>query len=92
MLPENTVAIITGAVSRHSTGRVTTACFAQHGARVVRPDLDLLAVGKRRASRPGNRRDRPLSVNLAIDKAIDHYGRIDLLVSNAGIMQPVKPL
>ncbi|WP_279627052.1 SDR family NAD(P)-dependent oxidoreductase [Pantoea conspicua] len=98
MLLENKVAIITGAASPRGIGRATAACFAQHGARIVVLDLDLqaaqasaLACGDGHLGLAADVTD-PLSVRRAIDQVLEHYGRIDVLVNNAGITQPVKTL
>lgn len=98
MLLENKVAIITGAASQRVIGRATAACFAQHGARVVILDLDLqaarasaLSYGDGHLGLTTDVTD-PLSVHRAIGQILEHYGRIDLLVNNAGITQTVKTL
>lgn len=98
MLLENKVAIITGAASQRGIGRATAACFAQHGARVVVLDLDLqaaqasaLSCGDGHLGLATDVTD-PLSVRRAIDHVLEHFGRIDVLVNNAGITQPVKTL
>jgi len=98
VLLENKVAIITGAASQRGIGRATAACFAQHGARVVVLDLDpeaaqasALSCGEGHLGLATDVTD-PLSIRRAVDQILAHYGRIDVLVNNAGITQPVKTL
>ncbi|QCR37973.1 SDR family NAD(P)-dependent oxidoreductase [Nissabacter sp. SGAir0207] len=98
MLLTDKVAVITGAASPRGIGRATAQCFAQQGARVVVLDLDEQAsqaaaesVGSGHLGLAANVAD-PASVQQAVARILDHYGRIDVLVNNAGITQPVKTL
>lgn len=82
------VVIVTGAGS--GIGRATAIAFAQAGARV-------LGVGRRQGALDATARDQPgiatLSADLrageaartVIDTAVDRWGRIDVLVNNAGV-------
>lgn len=87
-------AIITGGAS--GIGRATAQLFVEQGARVVIADIDT-AGGERLAaelraaggeslfvecdvSRPGDCRD-------TVQAALDHFGPVDILFNNAGIIQ-----
>jgi len=98
MLLKEKVAIITGAASRRGIGRATAACFARHGARVVILDLDASAaqnaareLGEGHLGLAANVTD-PDAVRQAVARVVSEFGRIDVLVNNAGITQPVKTL
>ncbi len=98
MLLQDTVAIITGAASARSIGRATAATFARHGARVVVIDLDeaaardaAVSLGEGHLGLAANVADEA-QVAKAVARVIEHYGRIDVLVNNAGITQPLKTL
>jgi short-subunit dehydrogenase len=85
------IAIITGA--SEGIGRATARRFAEAGAKVVvvarsREKLEELAKELRQQDRevlvlPADMRD-PDSVQRMVDQAFEHYGRIDLLINNAG--------
>jgi NAD(P)-dependent dehydrogenase (short-subunit alcohol dehydrogenase family) len=91
-------AIVTGAASARGLGKATARLFAEHGAIVAVLDLDLDAAGAAAADLG------PAHIGLACDvtdKAacaaavatlLDRWGRIDVLVNNAGITQPLKSL
>lgn len=98
MLLKNKVAIITGAASQRGIGRATASCFAQQGARVVVLDLDEQAA-QRTAQQLGEEHlglavnvTDPEAIHRAVSRVISEMGRIDVLVNNAGITQPVKTL
>ncbi len=95
---KNKVAIITGAASQRGIGRATASCFAQQGARVVVLDLDEQAA-QRTAQQLGEEHlglavnvTDPEAIHRAVSRVISEMGRIDVLVNNAGITQPVKTL
>jgi len=80
----NTVALVTGATG--GMGRAIVARLLADGARVVLADLDLEPSSTDSTlSVPLDVRDDE-SVAAAIAAAVDHFGRLDLLVNNAGIM------
>ena len=92
------VAIITGAAS--GIGREIALRFAAEGGIPVIADIDLDAAGKTaREIRSGGSQALAVSMDVADEAAVEkgiaatmaEYGRIDLLVSNAGI-QIVKPV
>lgn len=94
----NKVAIITGAAS--GIGKEIARCFAQEGAKVVIADLVLsaaestatvlTALGYKALAVAMDVSDEK-AVNDGVDAVIAAYGKIDILVSNAGI-QIVNPL
>lgn len=85
------VAIITGA--SEGIGRATAKCFAQAGAKVVlvaRSRERLESLGEEIRGRggealvlPADMRD-PDAVSQMVERAFEHYRRIDLLINNAG--------
>ncbi|QXI26528.1 SDR family NAD(P)-dependent oxidoreductase [Pseudomonas vanderleydeniana] len=96
MLLQDKVIIITGAASARGIGRATASTFAAHGARVVILDLDEAAarqaaaeLGEDHLGLAANVADE-VQVHKAVGRVIEHYGRIDGLVNNAGITQPLK--
>lgn len=96
MLLKDRVAIITGAASPRGIGRATARTFAAQGAKVVVLDLDGEAsaaaaadLGEGHFGMRADVTDRD-SVKAAVDAVLARYGRIDALINNAGITQPVK--
>lgn len=96
MLLEDKVAVISGAASPRGIGLATARLFAQHGAKVVILDLEEGAANGA-AQQIGNQH-RGFACNVtdktacgrAIEQALGAFGRIDVLVNNAGITQPIK--
>ena len=95
---ENQVAFITGAAS--GIGRAIADRFAREGARVVVADLNQAAADKAAAEieAAGGRAfgvavdvSSEEQVEAAVAAAVDKFGTIDILISNAGI-QIVKPI
>ena len=97
-LLKNNVAIITGAASLNGIGRCTAKVFAENGAKVVIVDLSL-AMAEAAAESLGeghlglaadvtNKDD----CERVVQESLKKFGKIDTLVNNAGITQPVKTL
>jgi NAD(P)-dependent dehydrogenase (short-subunit alcohol dehydrogenase family) len=96
MLLSNNVCVITGAASRRGIGRATARLFATHGGRVVILDLD----GKQAEETAGELgeahrgyacdvTDRQACDEVA-GRIVEEFGRLDVLVNNAGITQPLR--
>jgi NAD(P)-dependent dehydrogenase (short-subunit alcohol dehydrogenase family) len=95
------VAIVTGAGSARGIGRETALTLAGYGADVIVADMDLAgaqAVAKEIESL--GQRALPVEVNITDEAAvasmakaaIEKFGKIDVLVNNAGLTQPIKTL
>lgn len=98
MLVENKVVIITGAASARGIGKATARALAVQGAKVVIVDLQLEAAQAAAADlgegHLGLRCDvtDKASCEAAVQATVARYGRIDGLVNNAGITQPIRTL
>lgn len=97
MLLKDKVCIITGAAGEKGIGLRTAKLFYEHGASIVISDINQQACDQVRSEFDperslvvvGNVANRDDCFNLA--KAVtDKFGRIDVLINNAGITQPVK--
>ena len=92
-------AIVTGAASAKGIGRGTALLLAEYGANVVVADMDLAgaeeavkeieALGVKGLAVKTDVTDEASVENL-VKKTISEFGRIDVLVNNAGITQPIK--
>jgi len=96
MLLKNKVAIITGAASVRGLGFATAKLFAENGAKVVIIDLNKEAseaaaksLGDEHLGLAANVADE-VQVSAAMEQVVAKYGRVDVLVNNAGITQPIK--
>jgi len=95
-LLQNKFAIVTGAASIRGLGKATAAMFAEHGATVAILDLDAAAAAAAAADLGEGHVGLACDVTdqaacMAVAKAlVDQWGRIDVLVNNAGITQPLK--
>ncbi len=96
MLLQDKVAVISGGAGERGIGFATARTFAAEGARVVILDIDE-AGAKAAAARLGtghlglgcNVADKA-SCEAAIAEALKVTGKIDILINNAGITQPIK--
>ena len=91
MLLKDKVAIITGAASARGLGFATAKLFAENGAKVVIIDLNgeasktaAAALGEGHLGLAANVADE-VQVQAAIEQILAKYGRVDVLVNNAGI-------
>ena len=97
-LLENRVAIITGAARFNGLGFATARLFAEHGAHVALVDLHgedaAGAAAELGENHMGFHCDvtKPKECQLTVDAVRDEFGRIDVLVNNAGISQPLKTM
>lgn len=97
-LLDGKVAVISGAASPKGIGLATAKLFAEHGARVAILDLDGAAAAEAAASIGPehfgvacNVADRD-ACQKAIEAVVGALGKVDVLINNAGITQPVKTL
>ncbi|MCJ2095852.1 SDR family oxidoreductase [Methylobacterium sp. J-072] len=96
MLLNDRVCVITGAASARGIGKATARLFAQYGARIAVLDLDAgqaeaaaRDIGAGHIGLPCNVTDRA-ACSRAAEEVVARLGRIDVLVNNAGITQPLK--
>ena len=98
MLLENKVVIVTGAASPRGIGKATAKTLAAHGARVV--VLDLRLEDAQQAARDLGAGHLGLACDVtdrsacdaAVQAVLAKYDRIDGLINNAGITQPLRTL
>ena len=94
----NQVVLVTGAGSAKGMGRVIAQTFGKQGAKVVICDInqagcdanvkEMKEMGIEAEGFAANLTD-PEAVNELVNTIVDKYGRIDVLVNNAGISQKV---
>ncbi|GMA61242.1 glucose 1-dehydrogenase [Alicyclobacillus fastidiosus] len=89
------VAVVTGSGS--GIGRAAAIMFAKEGAKVVVVDLDLPAAQEtvRRIADEGGQAiaircdvSDAQDVKTSVERVVEHYGRLDILFNNAGIVLP----
>jgi NAD(P)-dependent dehydrogenase (short-subunit alcohol dehydrogenase family) len=93
MLLQDRVAIVTGAASPRGIGFATARRFAEEGAAVVVVDLDAAAasgaaaaIGPRHLGLACDVRDEA-ACQAAVREVLTRFGRVDVLVNNAGVSQ-----
>ena len=96
MLLQDKVAVISGAAGERGIGFATAKTFADQGARVVILDIDAKGaadaaakLGPQHVGLGCNVADKA-SCDAAIAAALKATTKIDILINNAGITQPVK--
>ena len=101
MLLGGMTVVITGAASPRGIGLATARLMAEHGARIAILDLDEAGAVEAAATLPHGPSD-PEHIGVACDvtdsaqcrqaaqRVAEAFGRIDGVVANAGITQPVK--
>ncbi len=96
---ENKVVLITG--GGRGIGRATALAFAAAGAKVVitsRTKEELKAVRKEIKAQGGTALavvadvSSQKSVERMVAQALDKFARVDVLVNNAGVLEPIAPL
>ncbi|MDA7415983.1 SDR family oxidoreductase [Xenophilus arseniciresistens] len=98
MLLEDKVAVITGGAGENGLGFATARLMASLGARVALLDLERAEPAKAAAQLGAGHMGLVADVTdkasceAAAQQVLRQYGRIDALVNNAGITQPVKTL
>ena len=98
MLLDSKVVIVTGAASPRGIGKATARALAAQGARVV--ILDLRKEDAESAARDLGEEHLGLACDVtdkdacfaAAKAVIEKYGRVDGLINNAGITQPLKTM
>ena len=96
MLLTGKTAIISGAAGARGIGFATAKTFAEQGARVAILDLD--GAGAARAAAELGSGHLGLACNVtdkadcerAVSGVLKAFGKVDILINNAGITQPVK--
>lgn len=94
---QNKIALITGA--GQGMGKAVALTLAQQGAHIAINDIDpasaektakeLQKLGINAIAVPANVTDK-IDVKHMIQQTINHFGRLDILINNAGILYPTK--
>ena len=95
-LLSNKVAIVTGGASPRGIGKASAKLLAEHGARVAIFDLESGAAESSARDIGDNHMGLGCDVTnksrceAAVKQVLESYGRVDILLNNAGITQPLK--
>jgi NAD(P)-dependent dehydrogenase (short-subunit alcohol dehydrogenase family) len=93
------VALITG--GGRGIGREIAACLARSGARIALIDRDEVALAEARAAIIAEGGQvlplladiaQPEAIKAAFAKALDHFGRLDILVNNAALVRRIPAM
>ena len=96
MLLNGKTAVISGAAGPRGIGFAAARLFAEHGARVAILDIDRTALQAAAKSLGSSHHGLVCDVTdqdackRSAAEVIDRFGKIDILLNNAGITQPVK--
>jgi NAD(P)-dependent dehydrogenase (short-subunit alcohol dehydrogenase family) len=96
MLLAGKVAVISGAASPRGIGLATARLFAEHGAHVAIVDLSEDAAQSAAHGLGADHRGFACDVTdrdgceRTVDRALEAFGHVDVLINNAGITQPLK--
>ncbi len=91
---ENKVVVVTGAGFPNGIGAGIARCFANENAKVIITDLKGAPTDETAAAMPGDVKSiiadaaSQEAMGEAADQLIEQYGRIDVLVNNAGVGDP----
>jgi len=92
------ICVVTGAASERGLGLATARLFAAQGAKVAILDLDAATAARAAASIGADHVGLACNVTdksaceVAIAALVEKFGRVDVLVNNAGITQPLRTL
>jgi NAD(P)-dependent dehydrogenase (short-subunit alcohol dehydrogenase family) len=96
MLLSEKICIVTGAASPRGIGRATARIFAQNGGRTIILDIDesqaksaAADIGEGHCGLACDVTDKGACL-AAVDWIVREFGRVDVLINNAGITQPLK--
>jgi len=96
MLLSEKICIVTGAASPRGIGRATARTFAQNGGRTIILDIDESQAKSAAADIGEGHRGLACDVTdkgaclAAVDWIVREFSRVDVLINNAGITQPLK--
>jgi NAD(P)-dependent dehydrogenase (short-subunit alcohol dehydrogenase family) len=96
MLLKNKYAVISGAATENGIGYATARLFAENGATVALLDLERNSPQKKAAILGENHRGyvcdvtKKESCETIAQQIIEDFERVDILINNAGITQPIR--